>query len=442
MCCLLHLIPTPEAKTISRTPIGRHIHCDRRETGPSTQSSSVRVRLSQVTRRSFLRLIPRNSSLVLASSAIADRRYYQEWTFPPYRFLYFNIAQSLAVFYGRNDWHYYLTQGYPLLLTTFLPFGIIGLYRSLFPPKLSSLQSTPSRISNTIRFQLGAIAVLVPLTLSFISHKEVRFIYPLLPPLHILAASPFTAFFLSAISRNPTRSHNLLLKRALLFLLLTINLALSLFLTTSYQTAPISVMSYLRSQYITHYLTQPPSSSNLAKATPDTMTVGFIMPCHSTPWRSHLIHPGIKAWALTCEPPLSTPPSERAAYLDEADRFYLSPAAFLHEKLGDPPLPADHEDAHAERAQNAHWDGEVGYLGTVGWPQYLVFFGQMEGTMREVVGEEGVYGECWRGWNGVRGWHEDWRRRGGMVVWCLRRGEWVGVGEEHGGKGDGGRGEL
>lgn len=90
------------------------------------------------------------------------------------------------------------------------------------------------------------------------------------------------------------------------------------------------------------------------------------------------------------------------------------------------------------------WDGEVGDSGTVGWPQYLVFFGQLERTMKEVVGEEGGgYGECWRGWNGIGGWHEDWRRMGGMVVWCLRREEWIGVGvEKKGGKGDGGRGEL
>lgn len=172
------------------------------------------------------------------------------------------------------------------------------------------------------------------------------------------------------------------------------------------------------------------------------MTVGFVMPCHSTPWRSHLIHPGIKAWALTCEPPLSIPLSERAAYLDEADRFYLSPVDFLYQKLGDPPLPPDHEDAHEDWAKDAYWDGEVGYLGAVRWPQYLVFFGQMEGMMRKVLGEGGVYGECWRGWNGIGGWHEDWRRRGGMVVWCLRREEWVGVGENKRGEVGGGREEL
>lgn len=54
------------------------------------------------------------------------------------------------------------------------------------------------------------------------------------------------------------------------------------------------------------------------------------------------------------------------------------------------------------------------------WTAYLVFFGQLEGEMRGVLRGSG-YGVCWRGWNG---WgNEDWRRRGGMVVWCLDEGE-------------------
>lgn len=56
------------------------------------------------------------------------------------------------------------------------------------------------------------------------------------------------------------------------------------------------------------------------------------------------------------------------------------------------------------------------------WPEYLVFFAQLEDVLRGVVAEAGVgrsaYRECWRGWNSWA--HDDWRRRGDMVVWCLR----------------------
>lgn len=50
------------------------------------------------------------------------------------------------------------------------------------------------------------------------------------------------------------------------------------------------------------------------------------------------------------------------------------------------------------------------------WPQYLVFFEQLEGVLGEVlVGSR--YRECWRGFNSQ--WHDDWRRVGDVVIWCL-----------------------
>ncbi len=59
------------------------------------------------------------------------------------------------------------------------------------------------------------------------------------------------------------------------------------------------------------------------------------------------------------------------------------------------------------------WDGKPGKKM---WPDCVVFFGQLEAEMNKVLAGS-RYGERWRGWNG---WgHEDWRRRGGMVVWCL-----------------------
>ncbi len=120
--------------------------------------------------------------MILMFSTLVDRLYYEQWTFPPFRFLYFNIAQALAIFYGKNDWHYYLSQGYPLLLTTFLPFGLIGVWQSLFPPQHPPQYLNDSTSTTTIKYQLAMTTVLVPFVLSFVSHKEVRFVYPILPP--------------------------------------------------------------------------------------------------------------------------------------------------------------------------------------------------------------------------------------------------------------------
>lgn len=368
-------------------------------------------------------------SLILILSTLIDRLYYKQWTFPPFRFLYFNIAQSLAVFYGTNDWHYYLLQGYPLLLTTFLPFGLAGIWQSLFPPEHPPQYLNDSTSTKTIKYQLATTAILVPCVLSVISHKEVRFVYPLLPLLHILAAVPFTTFFLPGVSLAIPHPSKFTAKRLILTLLLIVNISIAIVTTTSHQTAPLTVMTYLRNQHTKHYLSQPPSDF-LAPA-PSTMTVGFLMPCHSTPWRSHLVFSSMKAWALTCEPPVNMNASARANYLDEADQFYADPKNFLATTLGTPPNLKKPQTAWfswfgtRKRLKNGFgredmieadaWDGREGRKS---WPEYVVFFEQMEPTMKEVL-MGSAYRDCWRGWNS---WgHDDWRRKGDMLVWCLRK---------------------
>ena len=117
------------------------------------------------------------------------------------------------------------------------------------------------------------------------------------------------------------------------------------------------------------------------------------MPCHSTPWRSQLFYPTLKAWALTCDPPLhlAAKTEERLAYRDEADRFFDDPHKFLSEEVGG-----------RERA----------------WPRYIVGFKGIEEDLRNWY--EGkfkgfVMREKWR--TGNTGWIDDQRRMGDVVVW-------------------------
>ena len=68
-------------------------------------------------------------------------------------------------------------------------------------------------------------------------------------------------------------------------------------------------------------------------------------------------------------------------------------------------------------AEGVGWDGRPGRKV---WPEYVAFFAQVEPVMRDVFGGS-AYRECWRGWNS---WgHDDWRRAGDVVVYCLRRQE-------------------
>jgi phosphatidylinositol glycan class B len=355
---------------------------------------------------------------VLAISGVSDRIYYGVWTLPPLRFLYFNIAQSLAIFYGNNRTDYYFTEGLPLLLTTALPFAIGGLVNASRGKNLrhspingsASIRSPPPEFihdatQKRVLLRLAWASIITTLTLSLISHKEVRFLYPLLPFLHVVAAGPLSVF----LPANGPLTH-----KAMLASFLMINIIIARYVSTTHQRGVIDVLSHLRHN---HELRN--NFSNFSHVAPDTIsntTVGFLMPCHSTPWRSHLVYPEISAWALTCEPPLNVPLSERSTYLDEADEFYVKPGPVSW-------LRTNMESLDTIRSGGSrsgrHWmrqDPKFKATYRRSWPQNLVFFGQLEGTLREVLGET-RYRECWRGFNSHL--HDDWRRKGDVIVWCL-----------------------
>ncbi|OHE94595.1 Alg9-like mannosyltransferase [Colletotrichum orchidophilum] len=366
-------------------------------------------------------------ALVLSLSLTSDRLYFGEWAFPPYKFLYFNLSQSLAVFYGRNDWHYYLSQGLPLLSMAYLPFVLISLYN---PPR------TPSKIrTSTLRTLSWTVYVTIA-ALSFVSHKEVRFIYPLLPILHILAAAPLTSFFTTPAPaptpKSPLPKPRLRHKR-LLTSALALHAAISLFLTLLHQPAPLTVLTFLRTSYarlhpekaataatITSLAASGNSASSSSAFEQEELFALFLTPCHSTPWRSHLLHPTLRARALTCEPPLHTQPNtpERRDYRDEADRFYDDPQLFMSTELWPPSSMKKASTAESESEPHpAPPTAEeipryiVGFEGIEPW--LLDFFDDGPKSSGRAFGVRPK--RVWQGWNGF--FNEDSRRRGKLVVW-------------------------
>ncbi|KAK4138205.1 glycosyltransferase family 22 protein [Trichocladium antarcticum] len=389
----------------------------------------------------LLREIVVCGTAALAVSLASDRLYFGFWTFPPYKWLYFNISQSLAVFYGHMPWHYYLSQGIPLLTTTFLPFSLVGIYRAT--SSSNTLSGLQSNILGTLSFTLITMVAV----LSVISHKEVRFIYPLLPIIHILAAPYITSFFTTPSPTTPNQQPTsspppgpvTLRHKPTLAYILSLNLFIAGYLTLFHQPAPLSVLAFLRTDFERLH----PDSLAISAATTATETPHdanssetelfalFLTPCHSTPWRSHLVYPALRARALTCEPPLHTAPGSaaRQEYLDEADRFYQKDGG---------------EDGNANGNGNANanatygvrflrdemWpvvgmaedggDGEKKRGGEV--PRYIVGFEGIEGVLEEFFeGPGGGKGmgvrprRVWSAWNGA--FNEDWRRRGRLVVW-------------------------
>lgn len=322
---------------------------------------------------SFMRTASTYGIAVLSISIGLDHRYYGRLVFPPIEFLRYNLQQNLAVFYGTNRADYYFTEGLPLLLTSFLPFALLGLYRAL----------AGTSIHRAILRPLSLTTLSSILALSSIAHKEVRFLAPLLAPLHLLAAAPLATYLVPP--SPPSR-----LKRLLIWTVAALEIALALFASIAHQRGPLALTSHLRALHETR---NRAFFAGATHAVEHPTTVGLLMPCHSTPWRSHLYYRGVHAWALTCEPPLGLSAAGRARYVDEADVFYGDPVAWL---------------VAAPRA----------------WPQHLGMFESL--VARGAGGRSGAevraalsglgYGECWRGFGS---WvHEDWRRRGDVVVWC------------------------
>lgn len=354
----------------------------------------------------------------LALSAVSDRLYFGEWTFPPYHWLHFNLTQDLAVFYGEMDWHYYLSQGITQLTMTFLPFALVGLYTFA----VSSTPGATTTQSNTLR-TLAYTVISTIVVLSMVSHKEVRFIYPLLPTLHILAAPSFASFFSAAPGQQPSQS-----RTALLAGLISVNLVIATYLSLFHVAAPISVMHFLRHEYERvhpdrlglhpeqpvlshHHSLAQPAAPHLANET-DELFALFLTPCHATPWRSHLVYPSLRARALTCEPPLHTAPGsvERENYMDETKRFFHgfgSGDQWGVEFLAEEMWPLEHSEAQAGVASRG---GEV--------PRYIVGFESMEVTLTGFLdsADMGVnLKRVWRGWNGL--FSDDERKEGYLAVW-------------------------
>ncbi|KAL4236615.1 hypothetical protein ACF0H5_004999 [Mactra antiquata] len=98
----------------------------------------------------------------LGVSAVIDRIFYGEWTFVQYNFLVFNVLNSGGDFYGTHPWHWYFTQGYPVIMALHLIPFIVGAWRA--------------------KNKVPLFVILWTIFLySFLSHKEFRFLMPVLP---------------------------------------------------------------------------------------------------------------------------------------------------------------------------------------------------------------------------------------------------------------------
>lgn len=220
-------------------------------------------------------------ALAVVISTVIDCIFYEKWTMVQFNFLKFNVFHSVADFYGSHPWHWYLTQGFAVVIGPHLPLFLHG----------CSLAFKRYKI-------LLAVVVWTIVVYSLLPHKEFRFIYPVLP---------FCMIF-CGISLANLKAW----RRTAAFILLVSNLVAALYTGLIHQRGTLDVMSHL------HTLCDVSSAS--AHPQPDVL---FLMPCHSTPFYSH-VHCPMKMRFLECPPYLG-----EEGYVDEADQFYDEPLLWL-----------------------------------------------------------------------------------------------------------------
>ncbi|KZT71275.1 glycosyltransferase family 22 protein [Daedalea quercina L-15889] len=317
--------------------------------------------------------------LVTLGVFLLDSAYYGSPTCTPLNFLRTNLS-SVSLFYGISQWHYYLSQALPILCTTALPFVAHGAWLVMHSS------------NSSLKAMLGLIVWTIGVY-SLAGHKEWRFIHPLLPLMHILAAK-------SLVDLAPrSRAHSVGVSiRTSHRLLLLATLPLAAYVVFFHSRSQIEVMYYLR-----------------GLPTEEVRTVGFLMPCHSTPWQAYLHRPDLaspgRLWALGCEPPISG--QNLSSYKDQTDVFYESPTNYLRTRLPTtvdpafPPSPMPYTPPGTVLPEHGDWQHE--------WPEYLVMFGSLlEDDETRSILEGESYREVWKT---ESGWEGDRRRQGGVRVW-------------------------
>ena len=187
-----------------------------------------------------------------------------------FNFIKFNLVSSDV--YGSHPWHWYLSQGIPVILGTHAIFIILAFVQHRDYPR-----------------QFMGVVVVTVLFLSVIPHKEFRFIQHLMPVFMLWAG--LGAHWLG---RHLDRSSlfAILMSHSLL------NAIVAFYIGFFHQRGTISVIQ------------------DLSQAVTPGDHVVFLTPCHSTPLHSHIHTENVTLRFLDCSPGLSYDHEEKQFYQD------------------------------------------------------------------------------------------------------------------------------
>ncbi|GMG10510.1 hypothetical protein B5S30_g2229 [[Candida] boidinii] len=299
---------------------------------------------------------------------------------PMLKFIEFNFTKSLSRFYGVSRLDFYFLQAIPVLMLTLLPFLLIGLY------------NYNKKIYKDLN-KLIVVSIVYLIVFSMIQHKEFRFIYPIKPILLIISSMGIIKL---------SKSINQLNFKLIVISVLAINSFLGFYFTQYHESGVIEITKFLRNEII---------ETDSIRDLDLPVQIGFLTPCHSTPFQSHFhLDPTMAdIWFLTCEPPLHLEDITKLKYYrDESDLFYDDPIKFIDDNFPDINSNAKWSDLQVKGNKESQYPHD--------WPDYLVIFQHMESFMIENYIELGSnYIEYKRLFNSR--FHWDHRRTGDLIIY-------------------------
>jgi phosphatidylinositol glycan class B len=391
-----------------------------------------------------------------------DSVYFGRLTITPLAFLKRNVLESISVFYGQSPLHFYFTSALPFICFTTLPYTLYGLWTALYRPQFIRVDRSTRRLlgsrgeSDPLGLKtLAQVTLFFIAAMSFLGHKEVRFLQPIAPVLHIFEGYALTLLpSLQALCRGVyrrgfddgrgeieeaaairqsaqtdrtsqarrlrdlsthTSSRNrqhVLAPRPRLLSLHYIRRAqqsvqevyhrhglLACVLLGAHVVPIIYLSFHSRGQVaIVERIGQLARSGQVDR-------IEFLMPCHSTPWMSHIHDERLSQEGnsrfITCEPPLDG--QDIRTYKDESDYFYEDPVRFLLHRYTSPPSSLSSEEDDKEA-----------------WPSHLALFEALlsvEGNNRQSIAsllDSLGYQVHSSFWNSL--FHLDHRRRGRVIL--------------------------
>lgn len=223
-------------------------------------------------------------------NTLLDSYMYGRWTCVPLNFFYVNFLHpnSISSHYGINNLLWYFTNGLPMIFFYRLPFVFLGALHD-------------KRLSIVVLFTIFVY------TLN--AHKEFRFLAQILPVLFVLEAQG-----IDWCSKRLRWPHF----RWLVVVSFVGHLLIGVYFSVIDRQGQVSVMHYLR--------------QNLPRENERSLSIDFLMPCHSTPYYNFMHRKNVQLNFLTCEPNLKGASRD---YLDEADRFFLAPVESVKKRLNE-----------------------------------------------------------------------------------------------------------